>query len=208
MKILLIDDDEIVLGFLGACIEQEMPDAGFTEYRADLLGRPAPRIVPLPLGLVRLAAGLAERLLANPPITRSMLGVLDHDDRIDPEPARAALGIRLTPLDDTMRLYLGQARDVVCTRTIKDNVRHNVRGQLFDQEIWIKYEIENFKDRAVTLDIVEQLNQLAAQYGSRPPGESLPFAALPLDGTEERRPASPVVPVGSERSTGSSRSSA
>ena len=75
---------------------------------------------------------------------------------------------RLTPLDDDMRLYLGEARDVVCTRKIQDNKRHPVRGRLFDQEIWIRYEIENFKDKPVRIDITEQLNRLAAEYG-RPP---------------------------------------
>jgi len=79
---------------------------------------------------------------------------------------------QLTPLDGTMRLYLGEARDVVCTRTIRDNKRHPVRGQLFDQEIWVKYEIENFKDRPVTLDILEQVNRLAAEYGSNPRGDA------------------------------------
>jgi hypothetical protein len=79
---------------------------------------------------------------------------------------------RLTPLDDTMRLYLGEARDVVCTRTIKDNKRHAVRGNLFDQELWIQYEIENFKDKAVKLDILEQVNRLAAEYGSTPHGDA------------------------------------
>jgi len=77
----------------------------------------------------------------------------------------------LTPLDDTMRLYLGQARDIVCTRTIKDNKRHPVHGNLFDQELWIKYEVENFKSKAATLDIVEQLNRLAQQYGANPHGD-------------------------------------
>jgi hypothetical protein len=32
-----------------------------------------------------------------------MLGVLDHDDDIDPAPAAARLGIQLTPLDETLR---------------------------------------------------------------------------------------------------------
>ena len=32
-----------------------------------------------------------------------MLGVLEHDDRVDPRPACEALGIQLTPLDDTLR---------------------------------------------------------------------------------------------------------
>jgi hypothetical protein len=32
-----------------------------------------------------------------------MLGVLERDDAIDPEPARARLGIELTPLDAALR---------------------------------------------------------------------------------------------------------
>ena len=78
---------------------------------------------------------------------------------------------RLTPLDDRMKLYLGEARDIVCTRTIQDNKRHKVQGNLFNQEIWLKYEIENFRDKPAQLDIREQLNRLAAQYGRRPHGD-------------------------------------
>jgi len=77
----------------------------------------------------------------------------------------------LTPLDGKMRLYLGEARDVVCTRTIEKNQRHPVRGNLFHQELILKYEIENFKDKPCTLDIVEQLNRLARQYGANPHGD-------------------------------------
>jgi len=77
----------------------------------------------------------------------------------------------LTPLDSTMRLYLGQARDIVCTRTIQSNRRHPLRGNLFNQEIRIRLVCENFKDKAVTLDIVEQLNRLARQYGAAPRGD-------------------------------------
>ena len=36
-----------------------------------------------------------------------MLEVLQHDDDIDPGPALALLGIELTPLDDTLRRYVG-----------------------------------------------------------------------------------------------------
>ena len=42
---------------------------------------------------------------------------------------------KLTPLDGDMKLYLGEARDVVCTRTLKDTKRHPVRGNLFNQEV-------------------------------------------------------------------------
>jgi hypothetical protein len=62
----------------------------------------------------------------------------------------------LTPIDDRMRLFLGDAQDVVCTRKIKTNKRHEIRGNLFNQEITITYELENFKDKPVNLKIVEQ----------------------------------------------------
>ena len=69
---------------------------------ASLLHR-RPRIVPLPLLLARAFAFLAERTLTNPPITRPMLEVLEHDDEIDPAPACRVLGLALTPLDETLR---------------------------------------------------------------------------------------------------------
>lgn len=78
---------------------------------------------------------------------------------------------RLTPLDDKMKLYLGESRDIVCTRTIDLNERHHVRGNLYNQEIVIKYEIENFKDTPATLRIVEQLNRLGQQYFGRIRGD-------------------------------------
>ena len=72
---------------------------------------------------------------------------------------------RLTPIDDDMKLYLGEARDIVCTRTIQSNQRHPVRGNLFHQELRIQFEIENFKDKPATIAIREQLQRLAQQYG-------------------------------------------
>jgi NADPH-dependent ferric siderophore reductase len=46
-------------------------------------------------------AGLLERL-PNPPVTRAMLGVLDHDDQVDAHTAASALGLELTPLQDML----------------------------------------------------------------------------------------------------------
>jgi NADH dehydrogenase len=68
---------------------------------AAALGRPAPRIVPIPAALAFGAAALFERL-AEPPVTRAMLGVLEHDDDIDPRPAARRLGLALTPLAETL----------------------------------------------------------------------------------------------------------
>ncbi|MDP7017779.1 MAG: hypothetical protein QGG36_18385 [Pirellulaceae bacterium] len=78
---------------------------------------------------------------------------------------------QLTPLDDKMRLYLGQSRDIVCSRTIEKNQRHAVRGNLHHQEIILKFEIENFRDKPATLDIFEQLNRVAAEYAGNPRGD-------------------------------------
>jgi NADH dehydrogenase len=77
--------------------------------RRELLARAAallgtrPRVVPIPYAVASLAARVFETLSSNPPLTRAMLGVLEHDDRVDPAPACRALGLGLTPLDETLR---------------------------------------------------------------------------------------------------------
>jgi NADH dehydrogenase len=68
---------------------------------ARVLGKPAPAVVPVPTALAFGAAALLERL-AEPPLTRAMLGVLEHDDEIDPRPAAQRLGLALTPLAETL----------------------------------------------------------------------------------------------------------
>jgi uncharacterized protein YbjT (DUF2867 family) len=65
------------------------------------------RVVSLPLGLGLAGAWVLQRISANPPMTMAMLGVLDHDDRINSVPAASALGLRLTPLDETLRRTVG-----------------------------------------------------------------------------------------------------
>ena len=75
---------------------------------ARLLGR-RPRVVPLPRAVALAGAWLAERLLADPPVTRAMLGVLDADDRVDPSEACRRLGIALTPLDETLARTVARA---------------------------------------------------------------------------------------------------
>ena len=81
-----------------------------TERAASLIGNRA-RLVSLPLGLGLGMAGLMEKLLANPPVTRAMLEVLDHDDDIDPQAALDALQFgELTSLDDALRAVLEPAQ--------------------------------------------------------------------------------------------------
>ncbi len=67
---------------------------------------------------------------------------------------------KFTPVDDEMRLYLGVAQDIVVKRTIDKNENLRIAGNLSNQSVVVKYEIENFKDQAVTLDVVENLRQV------------------------------------------------
>lgn len=73
---------------------------------AKLHGR-TPIVVPIPLFLMRTFAAVMARVSANPPITPAMLGVLQHDDRVDSQAACRQLGIELTPLDETLRVCVG-----------------------------------------------------------------------------------------------------
>jgi hypothetical protein len=73
---------------------------------------------------------------------------------------------KFTPLDDEMRLYTGVAQDIVVKRTIDKNEQHRIVGNLFDREVIIKFEIENFKDKAVVLDISENVRAIRNElYG-------------------------------------------
>jgi uncharacterized protein YbjT (DUF2867 family) len=65
------------------------------------------QVISLPIGLGMSLAWLFERLW-NPPVTRAMLGVLDHDDAIDSEAAIKMLDVTLTPLDEMLAQVLGR----------------------------------------------------------------------------------------------------
>ena len=84
---------------------ESLPRRELLERAAALVGT-RPRVVPVPYAVASLAAGVFEALSASPPVTRAMLGVLEHDDRIDPAPACRALGLELTPLAETLRRCL------------------------------------------------------------------------------------------------------
>lgn len=114
-----IDARDVVSAALAACTaapgrDLEL-DAGGPECLShrDLVLRAArlygnePRISSLPLGLARLGVALIGRLLRNPPVTEPMFEILQHDDRVDPKPFCKALGIELTPLDQTLRDHVG-----------------------------------------------------------------------------------------------------
>jgi NADH dehydrogenase len=98
-------------GLEGAVLDLAGPEAvparDLVARVAAVLGRPGPRVLAVPLGLLKSAAWLAWKLLPDPPFTPAMLEVIALDDAVDPEPARARLGIQLTPLDETLRRACG-----------------------------------------------------------------------------------------------------
>lgn len=85
---------------------ESLPRVSLIHRAARILGRRT-RVVSVPLGVGLAAAWVMERLLAHPPVTRAMLGVLDHDDLVDTQPAVSQLALTLTPLDETMRRCIG-----------------------------------------------------------------------------------------------------
>jgi len=95
--------DDVALDLAGP---ESLTHRALIARAAALLGGRPPRVIPLPRAIAFAGAWLAEQVLADPPVTRAMLGVLDHDDRIDPADACRRLGISLTPLDETLRRCL------------------------------------------------------------------------------------------------------
>jgi len=68
-------------------------------------------LLPLPTGLLRLQAWLAE-FLPNPPITRDQLLMLGRDNVVSPgAPGLAELGIPPTPIEAVVPAYLTRFRE-------------------------------------------------------------------------------------------------
>jgi hypothetical protein len=70
-----------------------------------------------------------------------------------------------TPIDDKMKLYLGLAQDVAVKRTIESRERKRVVGNLYNYHVVVKYEIENFKDQPVTLNVAELIEMVRQEAG-------------------------------------------
>ena len=68
-----------------------------------------------------------------------------------------------TPPDDELKLYLGLARDIAVRRTVDRNERQRIAGNLYRYDVTLKYEIENFKDTPVALDITESVRRIRDQ---------------------------------------------
>ncbi|MEM1229167.1 MAG: NAD(P)H-binding protein [Pseudomonadota bacterium] len=74
--------------------------------RAGVVLGTQPRVTSLPIALGMAMAGLFETFSSTPPVTRAMLGVLDHDDASDDRAARDYLRFERTGLDEMLRLVL------------------------------------------------------------------------------------------------------
>lgn len=81
---------------------ESLPRSELIQRAAALRGKTA-KVSSLPLGLGLAMAWFLE-FLPNPPVTRAMLEVLDHDDAVQPDKAVELLGITLTTLDDMLQL--------------------------------------------------------------------------------------------------------
>ncbi len=70
--------------------------------------------------------------------------------------------VGLTPVGEKMRIYIGDSRDVSVTQKKTMEKRINLRPSrvkvvLYDTDEKIEAEVENFKDQAVTVDLVQNI---------------------------------------------------
>ncbi len=96
--------------------------------------------------------------LGNAPLPYGKVRIFIAPAGNDPDQSTTFLGEdwgQFTPIDDEMKLFLGVAQDIVVRRIIEANTRQPVAGNLFNQDVVIRYEIENFKDQPATLDVQE-----------------------------------------------------
>ena len=94
-----------------------------------------------------------------------------------------------TARDDEQKLFIGQARDIVVKRIIERKNRQRINGNLYNIDVLVKYEIQNFKDKPVTLTVEESIPYLRNEvFSSRHPanaiqwqvGKDTTFSGAPL----------------------------
>ncbi|MCX2981948.1 NAD-dependent epimerase/dehydratase family protein [Halieaceae bacterium IMCC14734] len=88
---------------------QSLPRAELFERAAATQGN-STRVISLPLWCGMGLAWLLEKLSSTPPVTRAMLGVLDHDDNIEAQVTATTLGVTLTSLDATLKECLAESQ--------------------------------------------------------------------------------------------------
>lgn len=114
-----IDARDVVRAILSACTAEPgrhlTLDAGGPEslshrnlvLRAARLWNNEPQIKSIPTRLARFGVNCLETFLRNPPVTRAMFDILQHDDRVDTRTFCQTLGFELTPLDKTLSDFIG-----------------------------------------------------------------------------------------------------
>ena len=70
-----------------------------------------------------------------------------------------------TPVGRHADLFLGVAQDIVVKRTVDRLDNRHVAGNLNHKTVTLKYEIENFKDQPVMLNLAEQIEPLRSEVG-------------------------------------------
>ncbi len=65
-----------------------------------------------------------------------------------------------TAIEDRQKLFIGKARDVVVRRIIKRKKRQQINGNLYNMDVLVKYEIDNYKNTPVSLTIEESIPYL------------------------------------------------
>jgi len=114
-----IDARDVIRAILSACTAKPgrhlTLDAGGPEslshrnlvLRAARLWNNEPRIKSIPTRLARFGVNCLETFSRNPPVTRAMFDILQHDDRVDTRIFCQTLGFELTPLDKTLSDFIG-----------------------------------------------------------------------------------------------------
>jgi len=78
---------------------------------------------------------------------------------------------KYTSIEGESQLFIGEARDIVVKRIIERKKRQRINGNLYNIDAVVKYEVENFKDKAVNLIIEESIPSLRNEvFSSRQRG--------------------------------------
>jgi uncharacterized protein YbjT (DUF2867 family) len=101
--------DDLALDLAGP---ESLTHRELVERAAEWLGTRV-KVRSVPLFAARSVTWFAERLLADPPITGAMLGVLEQDDCVDDDDACRLLEIELTPLDETLQRIFAPQEETV-----------------------------------------------------------------------------------------------
>jgi len=116
-----IDSRDVVSAILAAAVDfgcdsaaldlggpEQLSHRDLVDRAAAQLGVAGPRVIAIPLFVARLFVAVLGGIMKSPPVTRAMFEILQHDDRVDEVAACQRLGLRLTPLDETLRHCLGK----------------------------------------------------------------------------------------------------